>query len=106
MATETLTVTKLQVINNYIQVSAELGPKGSTRAVVYFYPKVNTNFGNYQQVTEVGGKVLIENFYTLKNHMTGGSITIPEFLITSITDGKASFTVTSFIDFCTLNTGA
>jgi len=106
MATETLTIKSLTLRNNYILISGDIGPKGSQRAVEYFYPKVNTNFGGFQQVTEVGGKVIITNFYTLKNHMTGGSCTIPELDIPNITDGKLAFTITTFIDFCTLNTGA
>jgi len=106
MATETLTIKTLTLQNNYIIVGGELGPKGATRIVQYFYPKVNTNFGNFQQSEEVGGKVIITNFFTLKNHMTGGSLTIPELDIPNITDGKQAFTITTFIEFCTLNTGA
>lgn len=106
MATETLTISTLQILNNYIVVGGELGPKGATRAVTYYYPKASTNFSKFEQVEEIGGKVLILNFYSLSNHMTGGKCVIPETQITSITDGKVAFTVPSFIDFCTLNTGA
>lgn len=107
MATETLTITKLEVVNNYLKVSGDLGvPKVSTRAVEYFYPKVSTNFAKGEKVTEVGGKVLIENFYSISNHMTGGKCVIPELLIGNITDGKTAFTVSTFVEFCTLNTGA
>tara|TARA_R110000772_G_scaffold115193_2_gene219971 strand:+ start:7548 stop:7868 length:321 start_codon:yes stop_codon:yes gene_type:complete len=105
MATETLQITKLVVLNNYLKISGDLGPKGATRAVEYFYPKASTNFSKYQVVTESGKGQLIANFYSLSNHMNGGKCVIPELLIGSITDGETAFTTESFINFCTLNTG-
>ena len=105
MATETLTITTLELQNNYLKIGGQIGPKGSSRAVQYYYPKASTNFSKGERVTELGGKVLIENFYEISNHMTGGRCLIPEMLVTNITDGKTAFTLTSFIDFCTLNTG-
>lgn len=105
MATETLQITKLEVLNNYLKISGDLGPKGATRAVEYFYPKASTNFSKYQVVTESAKGQLIENFYSLSNHMNGGKCVIPELLIGSITDGKTAFTTVTFINFCTLNTG-
>ena len=35
MATQTLQVSKLGVLNNYLKVSGELGTKGETRAVEF-----------------------------------------------------------------------
>ena len=105
MATQTLQVSKLGVLNNYLKVSGELGTKGETRAVEYLYPKASTNFSKYEVITESPKGQLIENFYTLSNHMTGGKVVIPELLISSITDGEIAFTTESFINFCTLNTG-
>ena len=105
MATQTLQVTKLTVLNNYLKVSGELGTKGATRAVEYFYPKSSTNFSKFEVVTESEKGQLIANVYSLSNHMNGGKCVIPELLISSITDGEKAFTISSFINFCTLNTG-
>tara|TARA_R110000823_G_scaffold288435_1_gene406589 strand:+ start:269 stop:589 length:321 start_codon:yes stop_codon:yes gene_type:complete len=105
MATQTLQVTKLTVLNNYLKVSGELGDKYKTRAVEYFYPKASTNFSKFEVITESPKGQLIENVYSLGNHMTGGKVVIPELLIPYITDGETAFTVASFINFCTLNTG-
>jgi hypothetical protein len=106
MAAETLTITKLQLQNNYIIVSGDQGEKGKTRPVQFFYPKVNTNFNKFEVTTETGKGTIITNSFSLSNHMTGGKCIIPESSITSITDGKTAFTITTFIEFCTLNTGA
>ncbi len=106
MATETLQVTALTTLNNYIIIDGSIGPKGSARLVQYYYPKASTNFAKIERVSELAGKVLIENFYEISNHMTGGRCLIPELLVTQITDGKVAFTLPGFIDFCTLNTGA
>ncbi len=109
MATETLTITALSTLNNYIIVDGSIGPKGSTRLVQYYYPKASTNFAKSERITQSGKGPIIENIYEISNHMTGGRCLIPELLVTSIMEGGLSgkaFTIPSFIDFCTLNTGA
>ena len=108
MATETLTITSLSTLNNYLVIVGSIGSLGSKgRPVEYYYPKSSTNFAKIERLTTGPKGTIYENIYEISNHMTGGRCMIPELQVTSITDGPlgTAFTLVDFIDFCTKNTG-
>ncbi len=109
MSNPTLAITSIAVLNNYLQIDGTITEPGAKagRAVQYLYPKATTNFAITEQVRTAPKGSIFVKFYQISNHMTAGRLEIDELLVGNITNGPKGtpFTVLTFLDFMTKNTG-